>query len=251
MKNFQFTAATLLILAGLFITTSCEKEENFSLQQTYNAENWDADIIGSTSPQTSNNIGDRKSYIELTKQWWKYVMSFDCSKNPLNFPGLTTTAYQPGSFVFLVGASEGFFTRNVVVARNQSILVPVINKLSNYPCTDLSTRPPTGSSLEQLLLSEPDKFIDLVTNIKVSLDDKPVNITNNNRLTTGLFSFTGKADLTQCLDICVTGQLQPAVSDGYWLVLSRLPAGKHVLRIHAEILHTGIVIDGIYNIIVR
>jgi|SRR5687768_15744322 len=250
MKNFQFLAVALLALACAFITTSCEKEENIALEQSFDVFNPEQDILNVTGIGTSADA-QRKSHIELTKEWWKYVLSFDCSKNPLNFPVLNSTAYQPGPVAFLVGAEDGFATRNIIVKRNQAILVPIIAKLSDYPCSDPSVRPSSGFSFEQFLLSGPDKFIDLATNFKVTLNGRPISITDNNRLTTNLFYVTGKADLTQCTDVCVTGQLQAAVSDGYWLVFSSLPAGKHVLRIHAEILRTGIVIDGYYNITVR
>ncbi len=251
MKNFPFPAVALLVMAGAFFTTSCEKDDNIALAQSYDVYNTEQNNFNFTGITAAGDDAVRKSYIELTKEWWKYVLSFDCSKNPMNFPVLTSTAYQPGPVAFLVGAEDGFATRNILVAHNQSILVPIINKLSDYPCTDPSTRPSAGSTLEQFLLSAPDKYIDLATNFKVTLDGRPISITNNNRLTTNLFYFTGKADLAQCTDVCVTGQSQAAVSDGYWLVFSRLSLGRHVLRIHAEILRTGIVIDGVYNITVR
>jgi hypothetical protein len=50
------------------------------------------------------------------------------------------------------------------------------------------------------------------------------------RATSPLFLFRADHSLNQ-FDICVTGGIQPAVSDGYWIMLASLSPGNHELDI--------------------
>lgn len=241
MKKFNFLG--IVALAATLVLFSCEKDEVIDIApaDVTSVENF------STRPgQTSGQTSGLSYYSDLTKEWWKYVLSFDCSTNPLNFTSMPASPVRPGSLVFLVGAKEGSGIRTLNVTRSQLLVVPVINTLSKYPCASFSSVP--NFTLEQVLQADADKFIDQATNMKVVLDGAPIRISNANRYNTNAFSVRGQSDLSSCLDVCISGQPQTAVSDGYWLFLKGLSRGKHILTVHAEILQTGIVVDVKYII---
>ena len=55
------------------------------------------------------------------------------------------------------------------------------------------------------------------------------------RATSRLFYFTGDPSLTSTFDGCITGSSQPAVSDGYWIMLAPLSPGTHTIHFTAGI----------------
>ena len=60
------------------------------------------------------------------------------------------------------------------------------------------------------------------------------------RATSAVFNFKGDPSLA-AFDPCVTGSLQPGVSDGYWVMLNPLTPGTHDLRFHegtAQVIYT-------------
>ena len=189
-----------------------------------------------------------KSLQAWTRDWWKYVLSFDCASNPLNFPVLSSVPDQRGPVFFLVGSKDGIASRYIDIPRNKKILFPVINTIFSFPCADESFAPTANQTLEQFLGNHADKWLDQVTNLEVVLDGDLLSTRNANRISTGLFYLSGNKDLVNCLDVCVSGQSQPAVAEGYWHMLSNLKPGRHELTVHAEILQTGVVVDEHYSI---
>ena len=243
MKKYNLFA--IVAFATIFVLFSCEKDELIDIAQpdVTSEENF-----SNRQVQTAVQTAALSYYSEVTKEWWKYVLSFDCSTNPLNFTSIASSPVRPGGTVFLVGAKNGSGIRTLNVTSSQLLVVPVINTLSKYPCASFSSVPASGLSLEQLLQADADKFIDQATNMKVLLDGRVIKISNANRYRTNAFSVRGQSDLSSCIDACISGQTQTAVSDGYWLFLKGLSRGRHVLTVHAEILQTGIVIDMKYII---
>ena len=68
-----------------------------------------------------------------------------------------------------------------------------------------------------------------VTELEVEVDGTPLQDLTDHRAVSGLFDFA--ADISwQVLDPCITGSVQEAVSDGYWIMLPPLPTGEHTLH---------------------
>lgn len=249
MKKCKFLAMAMVIMTPAFYFSSCLEDDFDSLGSSYTQEKDSPVLTDYPIPPVKPASGPYgKSYAEWTKEWWKYVMSFDCNTNPLNYPVLSYSIDQRGPVIFLVGSKNGIASRDIEMSGNKAILVPVINTISSFPCVDPSLAPAPGQNLEQYLKSANNQLMDQDTNMKALLDGKPIRITNENRIDTDVFYFTGRKDLIYCLDACVTGQVQAAVSDGYWIMINGLTRGKHVLRIHAEILQSGIVVDANYTL---
>ncbi len=192
-----------------------------------------------------------KTIEQWSTEWWKTMMSYDCANNPLNQQTLSMTVKQASAVVFLTGVTDGIALRTITVSRHNALFVPIINVLKEYSAAGGVQNSVPDQTIEQILKAEAHNYINLVTNIKADLDGRPMKIGSNSRVATDLFYFKGNKGLSNCTQHTVTGQLQVAVSDGYWLFLQNLSPGRHTLHTHAEILATGIVPDVYYNIIVR
>ena len=248
MKKYNLATLVVTVIASAFWFTACQDED---IDGVIRPTTYGQGITGKPGTGGTVSIGNGLyglSKVDWTKEWWKYVMSFDCARTPLNQSGVGTAPKQIGKVVFLAPGA-GFSTTNVEITSNQVLLVPIINELGTYPCAALG-KPKRGQTIEQFLKSKVGVTIDQATNVKVDFDLERIEITDQNRIATNLFNFKGNKDLARCIDPCVTGQVQSAVSDGYWLFFENLTPGKHILTIHSEILATGEVEDVTYKIFV-
>ena len=258
-KLVLFGVVSLLLTGSALFLTSCEKEEIEPLGLKLN--NPDEDLTA-TSTLGSSTTGSSpfivsptaipfgKTFPQWTIEWWKYVMSFECAINPiLDDDGQHALVGQYGPVVYLAGTAGGSATRLITITRDKLVLFPVINVINDYPCPDF--KPAPGQSVESFLSQGAKTTIDQAQNLFVTLDGSPIRVTKASRYATRLFQFTGNKDLINCLDPCITGFAQSAVSDGYWIMLRNLLPGKHVLHIHGELAGSGFVTDVTYYILVK
>ncbi len=254
MKKYNFFAAAITVIACALWMTSCEKDDLDNLTPKYQDEVANEDSLetrGSTLVSAPNSLFGTPINI-LVQEWWKSAMNLDCNGNSLNTGAVVTGATaQYGSVIFLADPSKGLTTKFVSMTRKNALLVPVISYLKNDPCPGVIITPVPGEAIFKVLTDGVDAYIDQATALQVTLDGKPIAITEANRVATDLFYFTGNKELFNCLGSCVTGELQPAASDGYWVALPYLSRGRHQLRIHSEIPQHSIVNDVTYHITVR
>ncbi len=197
----------------------------------------------------TNTVPFGKSYASWTQEWWRYVMQFPCEVNPLNDEtGIHTDAKQSGPVYFLFGNSGGTSSRKAVVPRGKGVLFPVINFINDAPCPDVDYTLEPGTTLEDYLKAGAAALVGMSGNLNATLDGKPISHLEQFRVPTDLFYFVGDPDLTTCLDPCITGIKQAAVSDGYWLLLKPLSPGKHTLQFHGELPQYGFVLDVTYQL---
>lgn len=250
MKKLIFSSVIYLTLFLSFtLLNSCQKESNevtileqFSLDSRAHANS-------AVFPINTNPFG--KSYAGWTEAWWRYVMQFDCANIPTNDQtGANSNVGQTGPVYFLVGTSGGSANRTVVIPKSKGILFPIITYLNDYPCPDANFKPEQDQTLEEFLKEGAKATIDMAGNLKVDLDGKTIINVSSYRVPTNMFSFTGNADLASCVDPCITGLKQEAVSDGYWIILKPLSKGKHILHFHGEISNYGFEVDVIYTIFI-
>jgi hypothetical protein len=258
MKNrILFGVASLIFLGYAILTmSSCHEDEIAPLGLKLGGEE---EITTSSSTLTNNSlivapnaIPYGKTLQQWTIEWSQYVMSFECSINPLlDETGEDALNSQYGPVVFLASTIGGTATREVTIAKDKLVLFPVINVINDYPCPDALFKPAKGQSVESFLIEGARNAIDQAQNLQVTLDGVPIKITKANRYATRIFHFTGSKDLVNCLDPCITGFTQPAVSDGYWIMLNKLRPGQHKLHFHGEIPSVGYVVDVTYLLIVK
>jgi hypothetical protein len=188
------------------------------------------------------------SYEQWTAKWWQWALSAPANMSPvLDKTGVDCAINQSGLVWFLAGTSGFDVTRNCVIPAGKMIFIPVLNLLNDYPCPDPSFKPGPGQSLEQFLTVgyRPNpgarQFLDHTTQLDVKLDGVAVQglvlppLSSTYRATSPMFSFTAdKSWVGQGFDPCITGSAQPAVSDGYWIMLAPLSPGNHTLRFRGD-----------------
>ena len=157
--------------------------------------------------------------------------------------------YQNGPVYFLAGLNTPGASVNVTVPHGKAILFPLFNYINDYPCPpEYNFEPVPPQTLTQFLTEGAIATATLASNMSVTIDGSSVSNPANYLFTTGLYTFTGNAELPSCFDVCVTGSPQPAVSSGYFMMLKPLSKGQHTVHYHTEIPAWNAVQDGTYNI---
>lgn len=252
MKNLLFSLLSLCLLATLIATQSaCSSEESELAQTGSPAIDWRSNPNSAVYPITANPFG--QSYAEWTEDWWQWIMSFDCADNPLlDMTGAQANAGQSGPVFFLAGTPGGSAVRNITISKDVALLFPMVNVICDYPCPeDFGFEPGPGQTVEELLIECANGYTSLAGGLSATLDGVELNNEEDYRVQSELFYFTGNPDLVNCLDPCVTGTAQEAVSDGYWMMLKKLSVGTHTLHFTGGYPDYGFEVDVTYNITVE
>jgi hypothetical protein len=185
-------------------------------------------------PPTAHPYG--KSYAEWTILWNQVFMGFDCDHNPWLNPG-HVLFYESGPVYLMAGIKPPNTSENVTVPHGKAILFPLTNYLNDYPCPDPSWQPAPGQTMEEFLTEFIVWFNSIVTDLSVTIDGSPVSNLESYAVISPLFYFTGHPSLVSCdptfSDPCVTGEEQPAVNGGYYLMLKPLSKGTHTVHYHS------------------
>jgi hypothetical protein len=239
MKKYLFLAVTaMLLVSATWWGISCKKDKTTETINTL------------VYPLTANPQG--VSYTIWTEKWWTWLLNQDCSNNAFaDSVGTKAGVNQSGSVYFLTGSPKVGAIRNVTIPSGKDVFFPIMNTIWDYPCPDTSFHPAPGETLEHLLQTGAKDGMDRVTGIQVTLDGVQLANASSYRVTTNLFNFTGNAAFSACFDPCITGTSQPAVSDGYWVMLKALPKGSHKLSFHGEVTAWNWVQDVTYNLTVE
>lgn len=172
------------------------------------------------------------SYTTWSEGFWRWVTSIPAAQNPELVLDVDCGQGQSGPVFYIPGNQQNVYTRHCTVPQDAFLMIPVWGLLNDYPCPDPTFQPPPGETLEQFLAEGARAFDDAVTNLKVTLDGQPVDLSSY-RFTTPLFNFTADLSLQTTLDACMTGTSQPGVSDGWWLILAPFGSGQHTVEITA------------------
>jgi hypothetical protein len=229
-KLYTLYAYFLILLASCLSITSC-KDDDHDPMPFYSL---DEDPLG-------------QSYEEWIIDWWQYLMSHDCA----SFSNASIES-QTGPVHYLSGSVETY-SRNVTITSGQSILVPILNYINDYPCPDTSFHPAPGQSLEDFMVEGAIAAMEAAEGMELIIDGKNYPITEENRIHTGLFYFTGNQDIANCFDPCVTGESQAAASDGYWVMIKPLSKGQHTIELGGSLVFPGATytLDGTFHITVN
>ena len=194
-------------------------------------------------PPNSHPYG--KTYVEWSLQWSRWAYSIPFATNPVinDLTGAYCGNGQSGPVWFLAGTfNPGAITRSCTIPPGKAIFFPIINVNNDYPCPDPNFKPGPGQSMEDFLtngygdIPGAKDYIDPVTaaDLKVEVDGTSLQNLLSYRKTSSLYYFTGDISLKDTWDPCVTGTEQPAVQDGYWIMLAPLSAGKHTLHLYGN-----------------
>jgi hypothetical protein len=182
----------------------------------------------SIAPIKSRPYG--KSYGQWGAAWWTWALSFPSDRSPIqDTTGELGSQGQSGPVWFLAGTGGGAVERTITIPTGKGVFFPLLNVINDYPCPDPNFQPGPGQTLEEFLTEGAAFFVDHATELSLEVDGVPVKNPFNYRAASGLFTFTGDPSLTS-FDPCITGEPQPAVTDGYWIMLRPLTPGKHTIH---------------------
>lgn len=251
-RDLFLTLSGVCIVSTLLFT-SCETDNELSAPSVASEVDIRTNPNSVVYPPTANMFG--KSYGEWTAEWWKWMMSADCDSNPLlDQTGEDAYAGQSGPVFFLAGTAGGSATRDITVSRDKALLFPIVNAICDYPCPeDFGFEPGPGQTVEELLQECATGYADIMDGLTVTLDGVELNNESDYRFQSPQFFFTGDPDIVNCLDPCVTGEEQPAVSEGYWMMIKKneLSVGEHVLHFSGGISMYNFSVDVTYNITIE
>ena len=192
------------------------------------------------------------SYGTWGARWWQWALSAPFGADPITDPDGSHCDYgQSGPVWFLAGSSGSTVVRSCTVPAGAALFFPLVNYYANYPCPpEFGFEPAPGQSLEDFLRSFAAGFIDGAANMAVEVDGLSLGDVSSFRGTSDLFLLDIDPSW-QAADPCVTGDPQPAVVDGFWMMLAPLAPGAHTLHFHAEIPAFDFAVDVTYNLTVQ
>jgi hypothetical protein len=190
-------------------------------------------------------------YHSWCEAWIKHVYSIPCDRNPLVSPEAAyDESIQEGDVFFLAGTLGGTVERNITIPAGKGIFFPILNYMATYPCPYTGFKPAPGQSLKDFLMQNAAMLVEQGTYMSVTIDGIRINDLLPYRIRTELFYFRGLPELT-CMDPCVTGELQPGLADGYWIMLKPLSPGLHKLQYKGSYPKLGWNMDVTYHITIE
>jgi len=169
------------------------------------------------------------SYGEWGAKWWQWAYSIPVADNPLfDETGAKAGTAQSGPVYFLAGVINvsGTAERTITVPAGKALFFPILNVETDNVGVD----PP--NTVEQLY-GWADFYIRSITDIHANLDGKPVvNAFDYRGTSPASFSYDLPAtdNIYQYFGMDISGTVDPAVSDGHWLMLAPLSPGRHRLE---------------------
>jgi hypothetical protein len=231
--NYHFQAVCcLFIFAGLIIPLIVSNVEG-------------SDISQQVYPINSKPYG--LTYGEWSTKWWQWVSSIPTKDNPtVDETGAKCAVGQNNSNVwFLAGVGGGEVTRACSIPAGKAIFFPVLNVECDYLSPDIKTE----SDLRKCAKDDQDK----ATNLQATVDGVAIPDLKKYRVQSPLFNMTLPEDNVMGYRPGTT----QAVSDGFWIFLKPLPAGKHELHFTGSLVDftaTGplnFISDAKYDIVIK
>lgn len=183
---------------------------------------------GNPGVLASDSKSHGSTYGELSVKWWQWALGIPADENPIfDTTGENCDEGQSGSVWFLAGTSGSEVTRKCTVPAEKYIFFPIVNTV--WIATDPGDTEEMGRAYNK-------DFIDETTLLEVKVDGVSLQKLKKNRADSPAFDVNLPENNLFGLP---PGEYGPAVSDGFWVLLEPLNAGKHEIRIH------GIVGDGV------
>jgi hypothetical protein len=182
------------------------------------------------NPRVIPNQG--RLYGDLAALWWLWAYSFSAADVPFlqGSGAVDLSAGQEGHIWFLAGSNVGPVIRSAVVPTGVQLFLPMANLVNDYPCPDPNFKPDPGESLEHFLTRTALPYLDLMTGLFATVDGVALRNLTVYEATSSIFTFTADPALAATVDPCITGTAQPGVATGFWLLLTPLPPGDHVVH---------------------
>jgi hypothetical protein len=180
-----------------------------------------------------------QSMAEWGERWWQWIFAIPADRNPeLDASGAHCGEDQHGPVWYLASTLDpgGAATvrRTCTLPSGKPILISPSGILNDYPCPNPDFHPAPGQSLYDFLRDGARPSVDRVNGLTIALDGRTLARPFDYRFVSPrLFPIRGDVSLQPVLDGCITGSRQPAVVDGYFMMLKGLDEGLHSLSIRA------------------
>lgn len=177
-------------------------------------------------PVNANAYGN--AYGEWSARWWQWLLSIPNATNPnLDTTGANCAQKQAGPVFFLAGTFGGSaITRSCTVPAGKALFFPILNSIFGAGVGDCDpSNPGVPCNLADLRVAIA-ATLDSVT-LAASIDGEPLENLRRQRVQSPAFTITLP---TGAIFGLTAGTFAPNVSDGYWLLLPPLPAGKHTIH---------------------
>jgi hypothetical protein len=174
------------------------------------------------------------SYSEWTVRWWQWSYSLPVAGHPLfDESGANCGAGQSGPVWFLGGVFNvsGSADRTLCsVPAGKALLFPILNVEWDNAC------PPDDLTFEELRAIAAS-FMDLATNMTVEVDGRAIENLESYRFTAGPFGVDIPSGSIWEFFGCPTpaGHYEPLAADGFYLMLTPLPPGPHVIHFRGTV----------------
>lgn len=187
-------------------------------------------------PPGSTSYGH--SYGEWTEIWWQWALSIPAADNPvLDSTGQFAGVGQSGPVWFLGSTFGGSERRTLTIPANKAVFLPVYQWIFGASVGDCDPSNPGVPCDVPTLQTSAAAATTSVKEMEVSIDGKTVRqIRDYRAFSPDSFSVTLPDDNVPQLFGLPTpaGTYAPQVADGYWLMLTPLIAGKHLITVHVN-----------------
>lgn len=170
-----------------------------------------------------------KTLGDWSAEWWKYIFSVPIDQNPqFNNNGEKEGNGQSGSVFFLAKGptdQSNLVERTITISADKAIFFPILNAENDnigrpFPLTVEELR----EEIAQIEVFATDMYLN-INGVEV-----PSSELFTHREISPVFGFTLPENNIYNLDDPVpAGFYEPAVSDGYWIMLEPLSPGQHTL----------------------
>lgn len=125
-------------------------------------------------------------------------------------------------------------TRTFSMPAHRAIFLDIGEDVMDYPCLgDPSFAPAPGQSLYNFLLENDLPIMNSVNDLSVTLDGHAMqDVLSYRYISPRVFLLTGNLTLQSTYDSCITGTPQPAIVDGFYMMLKPLAPGHHTLVVY-------------------
>ena len=166
------------------------------------------------------------------ENWWRWELSIPAPQNPLFSANFDCSTNQAGPVFFIPPVAVGShnLVRSCTVEQGKALAFSLSTVLNDYPCPDPTFQPAPGQSLFDFLLAGAMAGNADVAEIDVTLDGEPLNdILAYHFQSKDLMFFKGDLSLQSTLDSCLTGGVQPAAVDAFFILVKPLSPGHHTI----------------------
>ena len=187
-------------------------------------------------PPNSKPYG--KTYSQWAKAWWQWAVSIPADVNPLlDATGQNAALGQSGPVWFLAGNLGGTSVRRVTVPTGKALLVPLVNTIYlGFPCDDRNL---PGCESDQAL-EQANDIATLLSFVNPSMDGAALTCEIDGQSVGNLQAYREASAAIYEVDAVEgnifepsglpAGPYHPCVDAGYYLLITPLSAGTHMIH---------------------